>query len=81
MFKRTNWRERALIAELTVVKLMAQLEARSGAVLVSMKRQGRLNRFTFQRNGKLIVVETYSTMDDNWSQWEKELLSDGNETH
>ena len=87
MFKNARyWEARAKEAEAelelckaaiaTAREELAGIQARfaSRAALVSITRQGRLNHFLFIRNGQLIRVDTYSTMEDNLPGWKRDLL-------
>lgn len=87
MFKGARyWQDRATVAEaeLAIAKAALavaeehlqgiELRFASRAALVSITRSGRLNRFLFVRNGNMITVETYSTMEDDLPGWKRELL-------
>lgn len=81
-----GWKKRALDAEAKISVLNASLnvarEHLNGielrfaerAALVSIVQTGRINRFTFLRNGQIHVVETYSTMEDDVPGWKRDLL-------
>jgi hypothetical protein len=84
--KAIDWRTRALLAEaeLKTVRValdsatehLAGIELRfaSRAALVSLTREGRINRFTFLRNGQMFRIETMGLLSDDWNQWKKDLL-------
>jgi hypothetical protein len=55
-----------------LLAIVAALEKR--AFLVGIERAGKLNKFTFARNGSLSVIETYGTLSDDVNGWKKELL-------
>lgn len=87
MFSRSlSWKERALIAEAelattqaalaTAEQHLAGIELRFAerAALVSITRQGRINKFMFLRNGQLTTIETMGTWDDDVEGWKKALL-------
>jgi len=42
-------------------------------VLVSLEREGRLNKFIFARGDKLIAIETMGLISDDFGQWRKDL--------
>ena len=44
------------------------------AELVNIETRGRVNRFTFLRNGEAVVIETYSTMSDDVPGWKRRLF-------
>jgi len=81
-----SWKTRAIAAETENTMLRAALDTANEhlngielrfadrATLVSITREGRLNRFTFVRNGQLTIVETYSTMEDDLPGWKRALL-------
>jgi hypothetical protein len=85
----STWRKRALDAEAKISVLNAALDVArehlegieirftERAVLVSIVQTGRVNRFTFVRNGQTHVVETYSTMEDDVPGWKSALLGEG----
>jgi hypothetical protein len=87
MFKRSlTWKERAVIAEAELATTQAALETAQQhlagielrfaerAALVSIARQGRINKFMFLRNGQLTTVECMGTWDDDVDGWKKALL-------
>lgn len=43
------------------------------AFLISIEREGRLNKFTFARGDKLVVIETMGLISDDFGQWRKDL--------
>lgn len=47
---------------------------KNAATLISIERRTRLNYFTFHRNGKIHVVDTMGTWDDDIAQWKTDLL-------
>ncbi len=49
-------------------------EWQSRAYLVSIQRTGRLNKFTFMRNGSLEVIETMGLISDDLTVWKDKLL-------
>ena len=84
-----GWKKRALDAEAKISVLNAALDVAreqlngielrfaERAALVSIVQTGRINRFTFLRNGQVHVVETYSTMEDDVPGWKSALLGEG----
>lgn len=89
MFKREDrnyWKSRAEAAEAALTQCQAglaiaqehlagiELRMNDRAALVSIVRQGRVNRFLFVRNGNTIMVETYSALEDDLPGWKRELL-------
>lgn len=93
MFK--TWKQRAIAAEAqlaaaTVALTEAneqlkglQLTLADRAALISITRNGRMNRFMFVRNGQLLTIETMGTWDDDVDGWKKQLLErtdDGQES-
>lgn len=42
-----------------------------GAVLTDIRTEGRLNIFTFTRQGRTFEIETISLLSDNPDQWRK----------
>lgn len=84
MFK--SWKARAIAAETqlaianTALALATEqlegLELRLAdrAALISIERNGRINRFLFVRNGQLLTIETMGTWDDDVEGWKKQLL-------
>lgn len=42
--------------------------------LVSIERDGRVNKFTFTRNGEIHVIETLGIWGDDVKKWKKDLL-------
>ena len=46
----------------------------SRAFLFGIERQGRINKFLFMRNGKLIVIETMGLISDPIAEWERMLI-------
>ena len=92
-----TWQERAVLAEAELAVLRAALEQADQrlkgiellmadrAALVSIRRDGRMNKFTFVRNGELTVIETFGSWDDDPDRWRKILLDkrtppDGDQT-
>lgn len=74
-----TWRSRAekaeaLVAVMTKQLAMATDHLANRPTLTSLTQSGRLNKFVFSRNGKSIVVETYSTMEDDFNEWHNALL-------
>lgn len=51
---------------------IARMEQRP--FLIGIERTGKMNKFTFVRNGSVFVIETYGTLSDDVSAWKKELL-------
>lgn len=86
MFKRIDWKSRALAAEARLAELLPVLteaDERLAAVqaiiadrasLASIAVDGRTLRFIFVRNGETTVIETYATMDADVSAWKRALL-------
>ena len=54
--------------------IQAAEKTQSFAFLVSIEREGRLNKFLFRRNGQLFQVETMGLISDDIPQWKKDLL-------
>jgi len=88
MFRDRNyWRSRAEAAEHTLAKAQAGLDEAAEqiaaiqqrfaqqALLISITRDGRLNRFNFTRNGQLIIIETMGIWDDDIDQWKRDLIA------
>ena len=81
-----HWKARALAAEAAIVQAQAALDdattrldaiammQRERAVLISIAQDGRVLRFTFTRNGALVVCETYGTLDQDVPGWKRDLL-------
>ena len=46
---------------------------RKAPVLLSLNRENKRLRWIFFRNGEQIVIESYSTMQDNLPKWKQEL--------
>lgn len=44
------------------------------AYLVSMERAGRVNKFTFVRNGQQYTIETMGLLSDDIREWQAALL-------
>lgn len=44
------------------------------SILIGIERAGKLNKFTFVRNGSPFVIETYGTLSDDVKGWKKDLL-------
>lgn len=42
--------------------------------LIGIERTGKLNKFTFSRNGQIHVIETYGTLADDVHGWQRDLL-------
>ncbi|RUW55644.1 hypothetical protein EOA32_01085 [Mesorhizobium sp. M1A.F.Ca.ET.072.01.1.1] len=56
-------------------ELTARAEAMNKhAYLIGIDRDGKLNKFTFVRDGKFTVIETYGTLEDDPAAWKRELL-------
>lgn len=71
------WIKRAIFNQMKahIEKTNKLLEQYSDAsVLISIERVDKVNRFTFLRGERTIVVETYSTLSDPLPQWKQELL-------
>lgn len=59
----------------TAAELLNSLEKlKNQAILIGIERVGKLNKFTFVRNGEPYVIETYSTLGDNLPEWKEKLL-------
>lgn len=41
------------------------------ATLVSIERKGRMNLFTFKRDGEVFTIETMGLLSDNIAAWRK----------
>jgi hypothetical protein len=82
MFKRNDWKQRALEAEAALATGAQAAEELQGVlaklhdrpVLINIDREGRRNRFTFIRNNQAYVIETVGTWDDDLATWKKDLL-------
>lgn len=46
---------------------------RQAPVLLSLNRENKRLRWIFWRHGQQIVIETYSTMQDNLPKWKQDL--------
>jgi len=46
---------------------------RQRAFIIGIERTGRVNKFTFARNGQIHVIETYGTLADDVHGWRKDL--------
>ena len=44
------------------------------AFIVGIEREGRVNKFTFIRDDKLIQIETMGLLSDNLPEWKEQLL-------
>lgn len=44
------------------------------AVLIDIRREGRIVTFVFERNGQVYSVDTYSSMELNYPTLKKELV-------
>ncbi len=63
-------------------KLIADLDnagkalesAQKHAYLVDIERAGRLNKFTFARDGKVYVIESMGLLSDDLREWKEKLL-------
>ena len=44
------------------------------ALLFSIEREGRTNKFTFIRNGKFHQIETMGLLSDDLTDWKRKLL-------
>lgn len=54
---------------------MLQLEnIKDHSYLVSIERDGRVNKFIFMRGEKMYVIETMGLISDNIPEWKEELL-------
>lgn len=42
--------------------------------LVDIQRDGRVNKFTFSRNGEFHIIETMGLLSDDLPEWKKRLL-------
>jgi hypothetical protein len=42
-------------------------------VLVSLERNGRVNKFIFARGEQMICIETMGLISDDFGQWRKDL--------
>ncbi|QWY83200.1 hypothetical protein [Rhizobium phage RHph_X2_24] len=42
--------------------------------LIAIERDGRVNKFTFIRNGQQLTIETMGLLSDDVNRWKKELL-------
>jgi len=49
------------------------------AYLVSVERNGRLNKFTFKRGGEVFQIETMGLMSDDINEWKEKLFGENNE--
>lgn len=64
-------------------KLLAQLQKSHDenekllhyAFIVGIEREGRVNKFIFMRDNKLIQIETMGLISDDLPKWKKELLN------
>lgn len=61
--------------ELRNRELIAASEAiKKRAFLFAIERDGRLNKFTFIRDGLFVTIETMGMLGDNVPGWKRELL-------
>jgi len=59
----------------TAADLLNSLEAlKQQAVLIGIERNGRVNTFTFVRNGEPYQIETMGLISDNLPEWKEKLL-------
>lgn len=84
--RKLTWQERAVLAEAELTATRVGLEAAQQhldgielrmadrAVLISITKNGRMNKFTFVRNGQMTVIETYGSWDDDPDEWREKLL-------
>ena len=49
-------------------------ELKKQSILVGIERNGRVNEFTFVRNGKMIKIETMGLISDDLPGWKEKLL-------
>lgn len=73
------WRRRAERAEAALAEIsesIAGLELLQGerANLISITRNGRMNRWLFSRGTDLISIETVGSWDDDVDAWKHDLL-------
>lgn len=54
--------------------LLTVATLRNRPVLIGIERTGKLNHFTFIRDGKITDIETFGTLSDDVNAWKKELL-------
>ena len=45
------------------------------ATLISITRNGRINRWLFARGNELIAIETIGSWDDDIEKWKTDLLT------
>ena len=50
---------------------MKKKEPETGAKLVAINRNGRMNVFTFERNGEHFEIETMGMLSDDVPGWKK----------
>lgn len=84
---RNYWRSRAEAAEASLAKVSQALDEASEhlagvqhrfeeqAILISIVRDGRINRFNFTRNRQLYSIETMGIWDDDVEGWKRDLLT------
>jgi hypothetical protein len=56
-------------------QLLTELEQiKKRPFLMNVERAGRVNTFTFCRNGEFYKIETMGLMSDNLPEWKEKLL-------
>lgn len=70
------WISRSKLTELrqsAEATLRAVEDVKQHAYLIGLEREGRVNKFTFARGDKLVVIETMGLISDDFGQWRKDL--------
>lgn len=75
----SHWRRRAERAEAALSDMrdtIDGLELLQGerATLISITRNGRMNRWLFTRGDSLVSIETVGSWDDDIDAWKRDLL-------
>ena len=51
---------------------IVQMHFENACKLVSVERDGRINRFVFARNGEHFIIETMGMLSDDVEGWKKQ---------
>ena len=74
-----HWRRRAEAAEASLADMRETLDGlelllAERATLISITRNGRMNRWLFTRGPDLVSIETVGSWDDDIETWKRDLL-------
>jgi hypothetical protein len=59
----------------TAAEMQQELEKlKKRPFLIGIERVGRVNKFTFSRDGENYVVETMGLLSDNLPEWKEKLI-------